>query len=152
MFRIIGILLAVVVTVIVLAIVGYGWWINPGYDPLRFTTQEWTNASHETRGHMVEDLLETHTLPGMYQEEVLALLGDPDSAATVAEMYERSHPQDKDDEWLVECYGESAEGRLHHAFYHLGHMGFREGAPFVFPYTLHVLFRDGRATHAYVDD
>ena len=67
-------------------------------------------------------------------------------------MFERDRTWGVEETRLVEIYGDPAEGLIHHAFYNLGYMGYREGAPFVFSYTLQVLFRDGRVTHVYVDD
>lgn len=124
--------------VVVLSIAGYMWWLHPGYDPIEFSQAAWAEADDETRGHMVDSLRRAHQLMGMSESELLDLLGEPDRADYV-------------EVENVEI-GEDGNGPLEHAAYWVGYQGFRKGAPFVFPYTLHMNFEDGVVTRVWIDD
>jgi len=90
---------------------------------------------------MVEDLLDGYDLLGMGQQEVVALLGEPDFVFTVGDLRERtevtSDAAARPETWIE-------------AGYELGQMSWRSGAfP---PYRLWLRFRDGRVTRTYLDD
>lgn len=133
--RFVGIVLKSTLGVVLLSIVGYLWWLHPGYDPIEFSQAAWAEADDETRGHMVDSLRRTHELRGMSEAELRGLLGDPDRA-DYAEVED----------------GEDITGPLEHAVYWIGYQGSRKGAPFVFPYTLHVSLKDGSVTQVWIDD
>lgn len=156
MLRRIGVATATIISVLIVVVVGlfvaYGMWLHPGYDPLPFSAVAWAEADAETRGYMSEDLFVHHVLDGKLQEEIVELLGDPDWGVTVAEMHDRNSSMGLDDATALTRFGENAEGRWSHVGYRLGYLGFREGAPFVFEYSLHVVCYDGRVTSTYIDD
>jgi len=138
---------------ILLSLVGaLAWWFfGPGYDRIPFSAAAWKQADPETRGHMVNDLLSSRDFAEMPQGELLNLLGEPDGSWTVDEARTRDGVHASEAE-LQLWYGSVGPGFLAHVTYRLGYMGGRPGAPFVFPYTLHVLLRDGKVTRLYVDD
>jgi hypothetical protein len=136
--RLVGNIFKLALGVIVLSSAGYLWWLHPGYDPIEFSQAAWAEADDETRGHMVDSLRKTHELTGMSESELLGLLGKPDRA---------DYAEGENVEEGV------AEIRpLEHARYWIGYQGFRKGAPFVFPYTLHVSLKDGAVTQIWIDD
>ena len=137
--------------VIVVSFAGYMLWLKPGYKALAFTEKTWLLADPEHRGHMVSSLLAHHDLRGLSQPELLQLLGQPDSIWTVEEAWARDAKVGTEEQ-LQEWYGSRGPEYFSHVTYRLGYMGFRRGAPFVFSYTLHIEFRDGHVSRAYVDD
>ena len=151
LLRIAVVVLVVSPLILVAAVGGYMWWLHPGYDAVEFSRAAWTEADAETRGYMAESLLSTHELEGMTQQWLLELLGEPDQAVTVAEMYERNGGEFTEDE-LRNRFGNPVLDGFHHVTYGLGYRGYREGAPFVFPWSLHVLFREGTVVRTYIDD
>lgn len=136
---------------VLLLFAGYACWIHPGYEAVEFSKQAWLSADPEGRGHMVRSLLANEDLEGMPYGAVLELLGEPDGVTTVAEMYSRDHGV-VSTEQLQEWFGTNDDAYPHHVTYDIGYLGFRPEAPFVFSYTLHVVFRDGAVTTVYVDD
>jgi hypothetical protein len=120
--------LQIVILAFVGFVVGYWWWLNPGYEAVAFTPERWMIADAENRGYMMEDLLATHEMSGLKSEEVIALLGKPDRS-TVSEL-----------------------GDPEHLTYDVGYLGFRKGAPFVFSYELHILLIDAQVTRTYYSD
>jgi hypothetical protein len=122
-----------------------------GYDPVPFSREAWMASGPEQRGYMVNDLLDKHPLEGMSQDQVLALLGTPDGAMTVTEMYER-HKDRYSPEELVAEYGEAVEGRLVSMFYDVGCMGGNPNAPMVLSYVLTLDLQDGVVADVFVTD
>ncbi|GAF08100.1 hypothetical protein [Paenibacillus pini] len=61
-------------------------WVKLGYNEWKshFDYDRWV-SNHEQRSYMVASLLEQHELKGRSHEEVLALLGAPDTLATSQE-------------------------------------------------------------------
>jgi hypothetical protein len=65
------------------------WW-NGGVVPIEFDSEMWQEAtpignSRTVRSRMVEDLLRHHNLVGRPRDEVVSILGPPDTGATLAE-------------------------------------------------------------------
>lgn len=112
----------VVAGVFVALTIGLKLWLVPGYTRVAFSGNTWRNATPEQRGHMVADLMRSRQLVGRSHAEVTALLG----------------PGDLERETLV--------------IYDVGHMGWREGVPFVFTYSLLLQFRDGLVVSQRLDD
>ncbi len=137
--------------VFVLILAGYFWWVHPGYDPLSFSKESWAVADAETRGHMVEDLLENYVHEGMSQAEILDLLGPPGGVATVKEEYAQKWNM-ADPKAFDTLYVKQSPGLLSEVVYGVGYMGWRREAPMVFDYALVIRFRHGRVEAAYVQD
>ena len=151
MQRIAATLLVVSSLVLIASAAGYMWWLHPGYNALDFSPAAWAEADAETRGHMVDSLLSRHELVGTNQQSLLDLLGEPDAALTEAEIDASRGIGDTQDN-PPNRLEVPVRARLLHARYKLGYGGRRQGAPFVFPYSLHAVFRNGTVVRTYIDD
>ena len=110
--------LLVIVAAIIGACVLYLWWVHPGIESVAFSSDAWKPATAEQRGTMVSDLVRKKLLDGRTESEVLAMLGKPDSGG----------------------YTTIGQSRWLSYQYDVGYRGFRKGAPFAFPWSLHLFF------------
>jgi hypothetical protein len=151
LLRAAGITALVGLVLLLAAFLGYMSWIHPGYEPLEFTPEAWTSADAETRGHMSHSLLSRHELVGLTWQELLELLGPPDAITTLSGEHEERRRGATTSELISRFGGSEGEG-MGAATYRLGFMGYRSGAPLVFPWSLHVYFQDGAVIRTRVAD